>query len=210
MNEHLHLGAVFQPDWNDCPIRVLVFDHVEVMYDYWLHEENKWSLSSLKGTLHYYRHSTEFLLKRAKYVRTDSLTPEEFKIHRPDLPLRIAQSANSKFSALFSASLHEFTNVTDANNSIMQAASISIDTPKLYLSPFGKKGSTKPGVLITAQNSIGFTEGEILWHAYRLQAPFLGSIPLCTGVGIHRLGLKAELPTFYIWGAKSMTEEVKK
>jgi hypothetical protein len=201
--QHLHLGAVFQPDWDERPIRVLAFDKTEVMYDCWWPHKGAWGLTSLKGTVSYYRIATTFLLSRAAYVRTDQYTDSEFKIHRPDLPFSFAKCSEIEWSVVLPASINELEQSLASTKISAAILLASLNAPRLYLSPFGPKGSSKPGHLVEAQNGEAFSAAELLWHASRLQAPFVRDVPLTTGVGIYRLGLQRQLPSYYIWGARS-------
>jgi hypothetical protein len=100
MNQgRIALGAVFQPDWDKSPIRVIAFDSDEIMYDTWWPNQAKWGLSSLNGTISYYRTKAKFLLERAIYLRTEELSPDELGVHRPDLPFALGQCLELQWDA---------------------------------------------------------------------------------------------------------------
>ena len=65
---------------------------------------------------------------------------------------------------------------------------------------------SKPTTLLTAQDGESFTEVEMLWHAWQLQAPYLRERQIAKGIGIHRLGIQRRKPSYSIWGAKSKLE----
>jgi len=77
----------------------------------------------------------------------------------------------------------------------------------IYLASFGPQGTSRPTTLIPAQNGRSLTELEVLWHAWQLQAPYLRERQLTKGVGLHRLGIQRQKPSYYIWGSSSRLEE---
>lgn len=201
----LHVGAVFQPEWDSRPIRIIAFDDEQVMYDCWWPHIQGWGIDSLSRTISYYRLPLSLLLKRSKYLRTDEYTEAELSVHRPDLPFSFAQFADLEWPSIPPVAKEDFP----GSISLVARAGASkprLDTAKLYLLPFGPKGSVKPGVALESENPLGFTIDEMLWHAARLQAPYLREIKATAGVGIYRSGIQRRLPSYYIWGAKSRME----
>jgi hypothetical protein len=201
----LHVGAVFQLEWDSRPIRVIAFDDEQVMYDCWWPHVPGWGIDSLNRAISYLRLPLSLLLKKSTYLRTDEYTEAELCIHRPDLPFGFARFADLEWLSIPLAAENDFPGKT----SFMAGVEVSnplLHTAKLYLLPFGPKGSVKPGVLLESENPVGFTVDEVLWHAARLQAPHLREIRVTTGVGIYRLGIQRKLPSYYIWGAKSRME----
>jgi hypothetical protein len=200
---HMELGAVFQPEWDSRPIRILAFDSDQVMYDCWQSHAENWGLGSLSQKASYYRLPMSLLLSRARYLRTDEYSEDERLVHRPDLPFSFAKDAQLEWRTICSASKDEFSSILSDNNHGIDSADSLLNTPRIYLSPFGPKGSSKPGVLVEADGGISFTAEEILWHASRLQLPHLREGSLTDGVGIHRLGIQRGIPSYYVWGAVS-------
>lgn len=195
----LHVGAVFQPQWDSRPLRVIAFDEETVMYDCWWSHIPGWGIDSLNRNISYYRVSTSLVLSKCEYLRTEQYTEIELAAHRPDLPFSFAQFADIDWPAACPASSDEFPN----HCASYHCSQLRLDAAKIYLQPFGPKGSSKPGVIIEAENPAGFTESEILWHAARLQSPFLREIKVTTGIGIYRSGIQRKLPSYYIWGSRS-------
>ncbi|MYM36424.1 hypothetical protein GTP38_19020 [Duganella sp. FT94W] len=198
--EDLELGAVFQPEWDARPIRVLAFDSEQVMYDSWLPHASKWGIDSLSRRISYYRIRTSFLLNKASYLRTEIYTEQERAVHRPDLPFSFARIDSLEWPMACPASTLDFPNL------LSQAANgekVLLDAPRIYLEPFGPKGGPKPSVLIAAKNGKSFPVEEMLWHAARLQFQHLRDEKIIEGVGIYRSGLQRGLPSYYVWGAKS-------
>ncbi|WP_173346109.1 hypothetical protein [Pseudoduganella dura] len=202
----LHVGAVFQREWDSCPIRVIAFDDEQVMYDCWWPHIPGWGIDSLNRTISYYRLPLSLLLKKSTYLRTDEYTEVELCIHRPDLPFGFARFADLEWPSIPPVAEDDFPGHTSFMAGV-EASNPLLHTEKLYLHPFGPKGSVKPGVLLESENPTGFTVDEVLWHAARLQAPHLREIKVTTGVGIYRSGIQRKLPSYYIWGAKSRMEE---
>jgi len=206
MRSSIELGAVFQFDWDERPIRVIAFDDDVVMYDSWWESTNSWA--KLTWRFFYYRTRRDFFETRSRYLRTDPYTEEEYNVHRPDLPLAFAthdslswytQQPNSEVDLeqqLANARIHEQKS----------AASARLTAPAIHLAPFGPKGMSKPTTLITAKNRESFSEAEMLWHAWQLQAPYLRENQIARGIGIHRLGIQRRKPSYYIWAAKSKLE----
>lgn len=209
MHSHpLELGAVFQPDWDERPIRVLAFDDREVMYDVWWPHKNAWGLANFRGTTTYYRIPTPFLLERGRYVRTDSYTTSEAQLHRPDLPLSFGRCAALNWSEDRPSTIAELAEqlITGGCANTRQTSKNLLAVPVVYLCPFGPKGGSKPGTLIHAKDGEAFTAAELLWHAWDLQAPHLREPLLTQGVGLYRSGVQRQKPSYYIWGARSMAE----
>nr|WP_143028963.1 hypothetical protein [Massilia sp. PDC64] len=198
----LHVGAVFQPQWDTRPLRVIAFDEETVMYDCWWPHIPGWGIESLNRHIAYYRVPTSLLLSKGEYLRTEEYTEVELSIHRPDLPFGFARFPNIEWPTVCPVSPDEFPNDSSTCAS-HQSSRLRLDAAKIYLQPFGPKGSSKSGVMIEAENPAGFTVREILWHAARLQSPFLREIKVTTGIGIYRSGIQRKLPSYYIWGSKS-------
>jgi hypothetical protein len=197
----IELGAVFQPDWDERPIRVLVFDEVETLYDCWWPHNNAWGLSKLPGNASYYRIPTPFLKARAARLRLEPLTPAEFAVHRPDLPLRLCRVRNLQWTAerypTKQAFLEGIKELSQRRR--IDDKQVALAIPAVTLMPFGPKGSAKRGVAVEAQNTVGFSALELLWLAQDLQAPYVKEWD--KGVGLYRSGIQRGLPSYYLWGA---------
>ncbi|WP_175759950.1 hypothetical protein [Burkholderia ambifaria] len=201
----LELGAVFQTDWTEHPIRVIAFDADAVMYDAWWPHKQAWGMENLSGTFSYYRVRRTLFLSRAHYLRTDEYTELEASIHRPDLPLAYAQFESLNWYDQRPESLSQLAQqMAQARGHQNPSDDASLlKTSAIYLAPFGPKGSQKPPTVCYAQDGYAFNESEVLWNAWQLQAPHLGDRHLTTGIGIYRLGVRRRTPTFYIWGSLS-------
>lgn len=182
--------------------RIVVFDEKLVFFDTWDDASSSWDMQLLERTAWYMGLPVPIFFQGASFVRTEPLSSEELRVHRPDLPLRLAQSQSMEWPMGVPDSLDDFVvqigNVQEAENfreTVMNAASI-------YLCAFGAKGGMKPPVLITAINGKAFSTQEVLWRAAQLQAASSGTTSAVEGVGIYRAGIVKKLPAYYLWGAK--------
>lgn len=197
------LGAVYRTEWSNDLIRVIAFDATVVFYDVWRSDIGDWELAARKGNISYYRIFAPFLFASAVYVRTDEYSDAELKRHRPDLPMSFAVVRGVEWTPTppHAASDIEAMLRTSVDDSVSVHGVLHI--PAVYLEPFGPKGSSKPGTLITAQDGSAFTGGELLWRAWQLQAPHLRALGRVKGVGLHRSGTRRGIPSYYIWGSDS-------
>ena len=196
---HISIGAVFDPDWSADPVRVVAFDSDVVMYDAWWPHKGAWAMAKLLGTFSYYRLERDYFQAHSRYLRADPLTEQEVQVHRPDLPFSFGQHED--------LSWYEQWNEGAASQ---RASPSNIDgilnAPALYLAPFGPRDSSKPAVLVKAENGLFFTEKEVLLLAKTVQSQYLGHTRLTDGVGIYRSGIRKRFPSYYLWGAKSRLE----
>jgi hypothetical protein len=204
----IKLGAVFKPDWDDRPIRVLAFDDVEVLYDSWLPHRQTWTFFKLRGKAVYYRIPTAFVRAESTFLRMEPLTPTEFAFHRPDLPLRLCRFPNLQWTKDRYRSIESFaTAIKKLSPRIRIAAKgVALAIPAVVLKPFGPKGSSKRGRVIEPQNDAGFSALELSWLAHNLQAPYVNDWD--KGVGIYRSGFELGIPSYYLWGVSDMAGNV--
>lgn len=188
-------GTVLQPDWDERPIRVLIADEVEVLYDVWWPHTQGWGLAMLDKKASYYRVRTSLVLTRAKVVRTEPLSELEQKVHRPDLPLRFCRSRGIRWEDLWKA---EAKGVDRNENKVAVSLDEPVGAHELFIVPFGPHGGERRGVQISSGCERGMTALEILWKAAQIQATQATSHP--EGVGIYRLGIQRRTPSYYLWG----------
>lgn len=192
----LMLGAVFEGETSSL-MRVVAFDRDVVMYDTWWPHESAWSMAKLQRTISYYRLQRDYFETHSRYVRTEPLSEQELATHRPQLPFAVAQGSDlSWYEPWIDADGDGDTVLTSTTEPVL-------DTPAIYLEPFGPRDSAKPAVLVTADNGRFFAEAELLRKSKAIQDPFIGDVPLTAGVGIYRSGIRKRLPSYYIWGEKS-------
>jgi hypothetical protein len=184
------LGAVFQTDWSQEPVRVIAFDAHVVMYDTWWPHRSSWGMSKLLGNYSYYRLQREYFEAHARPLKLEPLSEKEVLVHRPDLPFAFATRQSLSWYDKWPE------NVQTENEH-------SLQVPAIYLAPFGPRDSSKPAVLIQAANGQSFSEAELLLAAKSIQEPHIGEARLTEGVGIYRPGIQKHLPSYYVWGSKS-------
>lgn len=187
------LAAVCELESSPDPMRVIASDDLEVMCDVWWSDSAAWGMARLSGNISDYRLPRRYVEANARYLRTDALSEEELRVHRPDLPFAVAQRRDVSW---YQPAWHD----DDFGTAPLLAAS------RIHLAPFGPRDSSKPSSLLVADDGTAFTEAELLAKARILQSPFIGDVCLTDGGGIYRAGVRKRLPSYYLWGAKSRAE----
>jgi hypothetical protein len=186
-------GAVFRFPHDDRPNRVLLHDNDVVMYDAWWPHLDGWGLADLgaikRQRISYYVTTVSTVLERARFLRLDPLSADEWAVHRPDLPFAAVRDTALTWSS--------------ENTGRLAEARSGLDAPRIYLLPFGPGGGTKAGVGVVADNGSSFTAGELFRKAQTVQARHVNDLMPVAGVGIYRSGLQRGLPAFYLWGSVS-------
>lgn len=193
------VGNVYEIASQPNPTRVVGFDDYVVMYDSWWPHKEAWGMEKLVGEFIYYRMPRTIFESRSRLLRAEPLSPLELTVHRPDLPFAFARRRD----------LSWYENWNDASAlavNLMPDSVPALQVPEVFLVPFGPRDSSKPPVLIRAQDGRSFSVSELLSAAREVQAPFLGEERLTVGVGIYRSGIKKRIPSFYIWGANAKHE----
>jgi hypothetical protein len=197
----VELGAVFQTEWSDNPIRIIAFDSAVAMYDAWWPHTKTWGMGKLAGKFAYFRLPLAVLLAKSKYLRTERYSEEEAAVHRPDLPFAFAQYDATNWYNTAPTSIEQLEAMLPRPSPI--GAVRRLNAPSIYLAPFGPKDGPKPAILVHAKDGEAFTEAEVLWHSWQLQAPHLGVRQITSGLGVYRSGIQRRTPSYYIWGSKS-------
>jgi hypothetical protein len=192
----LELGAVYKTDETGFLSRVIAFDVKMTLCDFWMTAESAWSLqnSQLK-TSAYTAMDSQRLLKQGAYIRTEALTDDEYRLHRPDLPLAFAQFEQFSWYEILPTA------------EVAKEKIPLLEIPEIYLLPYGPKLSVKPFVLVKAKNGKSFTTAELLDLAWHVQKPHLRETRITNGVGLYRSGLRHRTPSYYIWGSTSLLED---
>ena len=200
------VGSVFRPDWDSRLHRVLLMDHIEVLYDVCWPHTKEWGFSNRDGEGQYYRILTSVLQNRSTVLRAEPLTDVELAMHRPDLPLRLLRSPSMQWSKNQYQNMEHFiaTHQAEIERLSIPDDDVALDAPQVFLTPFAPDGRPKRGVKIQASNERNFSSIELLWRAYEAQAPhYRKSI---NGIGIYRAGFKKRVPVFYLWGSDDKAE----
>ena len=176
------VGDVLRVGWDERPIRVMMGDEIEVLYDA-LFPEVGWNLARARTAI-YYRVARSFLQSSAQRIRTEPLTDDELARHRPDLPLRLLRSGQADWGR----PLVDWPNV---------GTDFEIGSKRLAVIPFGSKGAPQKAVVIEAANDRSFTGSELLVATHRIQT---AECPEVNGVGLYRSGISGGIPSYYLWG----------
>ena len=171
------------------PIRIVTCADGMVQYDVWQPTENGWGMRDLKvigrKNISYYTTTVASLDRISTFTGREPLTPEEAAIHRPDLPFTAAHSETQAWSTVDP----EHVDGPDR-----------LPVAELFLRPFTATGSSTRMERTPAGDGVSFTRAELV----RLARKMLESIPedkhVVDGVGIHRLGIRQGLPSYYLWG----------
>ncbi len=180
----LALGGVYQPDWDKRPLRIIGLDEHEVFYDCeW--SDGQWTFSgNFKRTCIFYRVPTALFATRSQRIGDLPLTPEEWNAFRPDLPMRLGRSKDLSWNTPW-----------DRSSAERAANDERIPCDAVVLVPYGPKGGSKSGVVVTATDG-GLMVADLMLEAKRIQeATNPGT---SNGVGLYRLGWQKRLPSYYI------------
>jgi hypothetical protein len=202
------LGGVYQTDLDDTPIRVILFDRVQIFYDVWWQDSQDWEVNqSYKSKVIFLRCSQSHFLNTSILVRFESIPDAVINVIRPDLPLYLCRNDKLRWTTKNYTDIQSFAKYLDkAGIDINTLEKLNID--KVILVPFGPKGGDKKGVIVQAANGRYFTGLELLWHAHNVQAVHI-NIEQEIGMGIYRSGFEKGLPTFYIGGFYDRAEFLK-
>lgn len=207
----MKIGDVF--NFTENRIRILMFDDKEVFYGT-VDEENDFDYSKYK-TISYYRTSRDYFDKNSSFIELSELTAKELEIHRPDLPLRL-----NCFSGLFwpTKSLEKEPAFYDFIKSvgISKEKLEGLDNSKVVVIPNSQQQSNKKPVLLESING-SFSGVELLKECLRIQSEYVKSDKPyfsrfkkdkqgLSGIGMYRLGIKGNVPSYYLGGEMSMME----
>jgi hypothetical protein len=207
----LVLGGVYKTIRSDSLIRILAFDNIEIFYDVYYCSLNEWAFASkLKRQGTYYRQAHNIFLQNATFIKEQTLTEDEFKVFRPDLPFRLCRNkeiawTNTRFSTLADYKHYALDYGVDISNKIV------LPIPAITIEPFGAEGriTSIKSTLVTSIDVDGFTAIELLWLANNIQAEHAKHI-VDKGVGIYRSGHEKKVPSYYIWGYYDMGNSIPK
>lgn len=171
-------------------------------------------------TISYYRTPRDFFEKNSRFIDSMELSEKELEIHRPDLPLRLNCFKNIFWTTEIFLNLDEF-------EVFLNKAGILIDNlegikvSKLNIVPTSQQNSKKKPVLIEF-NEQGINGKDLLLKCFsiqreyvKLEKPYFSRFRLIpngreekrlSGIGLYRLGIKGNIPSYYIGGEVSMME----
>jgi len=212
----MNVGDVYIFSGNRC--RVLMFDTEEVFYASLTHGNNS-DLLKYK-TVSYYRTTRDFFETNATFIASSRLTEDEKKIHRPDLPLKLNCFreifwTNEKFDT--KSEFISFLNSKGITENELEGLKID----KVVIFPQGQLTSLKKPV--TLENNLAyFSATELMFNCFDFQhqyikkeKPYFSRFRLIqngreekrlTGIGLYRLGIKGNIPSYYLGGYMSQSD----
>lgn len=212
----MKIGDIF--NFDNGRIRVMMFDEKEVFYQT-LNEDNTLVYAKYK-TMSYYRTSKDYFEKNSEFIDHLAFIEKEFQIHRPDLPLSL-----NCFSGLFWTN-KSFEQETEFEG-FLNSATINVeelkglDCLKVIIFPTSQLHSNKKSVLLESKDGY-FSGKEIVIQCFGIQSQYVNPEKLyfsrfrlipdgreekrLSGIGMYRLGIKGNLPSYYLGGEISMAE----
>lgn len=202
----------------DYRIQILMFDKSEVSF--LILNKDDISENINRKTIGYYSVSKDFFVKKAEFQYSLELSKKEIELHKPFLPMRL-----NCIDELFWTN-QPFENINDFSNYI-QLNGIKIEEldglkeSKIIIVPMSQQLSFKKPILI--ENKTGFFTGvELLYNCFNIQSdyvkiekPYFSKFRLIpdgreekrlSGIGIYRLGIRGNIPSYYLGGEISMIE----
>ncbi len=191
----LRIGAVFRNGLAQGPCRVMAFDDMEVSYDYWIEELNRWMYGTSRRSWGYYKTPTAIFLHEAEPLRVDEIDPEFLTKYRPELPLRFARHptfawTDKPFSEREAFDEHLRSIAPDL------LSHPPFPAPTISLHPWMRGGRFRKPEIVRAEDGKSISIRDILWTAQRLQATCQKGTS--EGVGFYRIGLAHGAPSYHI------------
>ncbi|MFG2056116.1 hypothetical protein ACGFI9_19020 [Micromonospora sp. NPDC048930] len=203
----IEAGAVYRWAHDERPMRVLMHDHDVAMYDVWWPHLRNWGLSNIgeakRKRIDYYVTRISSLASKASYLRTDPLTEEEFKLHRPDLPFSMGRCSEVQWAESVPETRQEMAERLRSAGCLSDGGETTVPASDLYLVPFGPNGGQKRPVRVKPDDGVAFTIEELIWKSARAQAEVVDGVLPTEGIGVYRAGLQRGVPSYYLWGADS-------
>jgi len=198
--------------------KVIMFDEFEVYYDE-LIEDDKLKYSRAKTTF-YTRTPRVYFDTNSVFVKHSKFTIEEEEVHRPDLPLRLNNFKQPFWSSETFSNINDFKsflNVFDINTRNLK----DLNTKRVVIYPSGQQQSLKKPILLE-NNTGSFLGVELLYRCFEIQReyvkvskPYFSRFRLIqigreekrlSGIGLYRLGIKGNIPSYYLGGYMSSME----
>ncbi|MFT6501991.1 MAG: hypothetical protein ACJASQ_002116 [Crocinitomicaceae bacterium] len=203
--------------FNGNRVKVFMFDNWEVFF---LSVDQNDELQFAKTkTLIYQRSPQDFFTSTAEFVYSSNLSSEHLDIHQPNLPLRLNCLENI-FWANEKMNETEFNDFVLRNNILIDSLE-SLNCDQIALFPTSQLGANKKPTIITNPERL-ITGIQLLQICYQVQQeyvnskkPYISRFRLIqdgreekrlSGIGVYRLGIKGNIPSYYIGGSISMAE----
>jgi len=199
-------------------IRILMFDKNEVFYGL-VNQDGTFEFSKNK-TINYYRIPRDFFENNADFMGSLELSNEELMVHRPNLPLRLNCFDDVFWSNELFETINDFENFIIKTKIDFEKLE-GLNNSKIFIVPTSQLMSNKKPILI--HNESGSINGkDLLLQCFRIQSEYIKMNKLyfsrfrliengreekrLSGIGLYRLGIKDNIPSYYIGGAISMVE----
>lgn len=198
--------------------RIVMFDEREVFVDMITKDDE--FLFAKNRTLIYSRISRSYFDKHATYIYSKPFNEKELEKHKPYLPLRLNCFKNTFWTDYnFSSKeeLIEYLNIYNKDSEVFEG----LNTNKIIVFPSSQQCANKKSVLINSDRYY-FTGAELLLKCFSIQKdyvklnkPYFSIFRLIMdgreekrldGVGIYRLGIKGNVPSYYLGGWQSNSE----
>lgn len=193
-------GEVY--NFNNNKVRIIQFDEIEVFYEPWNVHSDEWYYSSIK-TMIFLRVATKFFVNNSELLENENKDENGLDRLHPHLPMRLNRFPNLRWEAEPKLDLKSL-----ALNNLQ-----GIETESIVIFPTHQGGRHGKSELIKE----GVRNGEKLMEvAYSIQAPFVKekdsrfiittlakvgkNHKYFTGVGMYRMGMKGNIPSYYIGG----------
>ncbi|MCL5247796.1 hypothetical protein M4I21_18460 [Cellulophaga sp. 20_2_10] len=212
----MKIGDVF--NFAESRIRVLMFDDNEVFYGT-VDKENVLVYCKYK-TISYYRTSRSYFDENSSFIKSLELTEKEKEIHKPDLPLRLNCFTGFFWSNKLFEKEIEFNDYLKSVG-VNSEKLIGLDISKVVLVPNSQQQANKKPILLKSVSD-SFSGQELLFESFRIQSeyvkldkPYFSRFKKdeqgLSGIGMYRLGIKGNVPSYYLGGEMNMMEwEYKK
>lgn len=213
----MKVGHIYKTNWGgNC--KILMFDDSETFYQ--PVDENHQLIYAKYKTQSYYRTTTDFFKENSTILLKAELTKQEELIHRPDLPLKLNCYKETFWTTDKFETIEEFKIFIDQQQ-INYRTLENLYTNKIVVIPHGQQSSDKKPIIL--ENGKGVFEGlELMFNCFNIQQPYVNpdkpyfsrfrlitqgrEEKRLTGFGLYRLGIKGNIPSYYLGGYKSLLE----
>ncbi len=210
-------GYIYKTNWGpNC--KILMFDEREIFYGI-VNESYELEYANSK-TLIYTRTTADFFKTNSTLLLKSDLTKQELTIHKPDLPLNFNCFRETFWTTQYFEKIEDFKTFL-TQHEIDYKKFDSLYTDKVVIFPHSQQSSAKNPVLL--ENTVGYFDGlDLMYKCFNIQhqyvnskKPYFSRFRLInigreekrlTGFGLYRLGIKGNIPSYYLGGYMSLLE----
>lgn len=194
-------------------VRVIMFDDKEVFYRVVNNRNNFYDAKH--KTLIYSRITRDYFDNNSSFIESFELTENELDVHKPELPLRLNCFTGSFWSDKPFKKESTFYSFLKSSE-IQENALEGLCTEKVVIFPNSQLMSNKKPVLIENRDG-SFPGPELIKACFEIQSvyvkpdkPYFSRLRKdkqgLSGIGMYRLGIKGNIPSYYLGGEVSMME----